>query len=486
MSPGSGDRGASERAVANTALLASGEITGKLASLALFAVLARQVGPSGLGTFLFALAWAEVALTPVGLGVDRYLLRRIAADRRVLGDMVWGALALKLSRSLIVMMISFVAISLVSDEAVTRTAVYVLTLGTLLESLAHTPMYAFSAFERGGLTGATVVLQRLTAAALGLTALALGFGVIAVCVTFAIGAAVRLVASLFWMRRYLDLPRPAFPLTARKELRSRALPFAAQDIFGLVLAKLDTLILAFLTTHAVVGIYGSAYRLLDATSFIPYSLAGAFSAQYTYLGLETTPTVRTVYERSLKLSLALLVPCAVVYATLAEPICRLFFGSELVSASDPLRLLAPVVVLYGVVVLSTSLFVSREHPRAVVIALVVVVALNVGLNFALIPSFEANGAATAMLVSEIVFAAVALVLAIRTVGGVSPLRLLASPVAAGAVLAAVTLALQGTLVAAVVAGAAAYLGVYVLIERKVSPDDLRVARNVLRRRVAVR
>jgi O-antigen/teichoic acid export membrane protein len=327
------------------------------------------------------------------------------------------------------------------------------------------------------------VLQRVTAAALGLLALALGFGVVAVCVAFLIGAGVRLVISLHALNRHIGLPRPVFSSSARKELRSRGAPFAAQDVFGLVLAKVDILILSFLASDAVVGLYGAAYRLFEATSFVVYALAGAFSAQYTYLGLDTRPTVRTVFAHSLKLSLILLVPLAVVYATLAEPLCRLFFGSKLVAAAEPLRLLAPAVVLYGLVVLSSSLIVSRRKPRVIIIVIGVVMLLNVGLNFALIPALGANGAATAMLVSELAFAGAAVTIAVRTVGGVPALSTVAAPVVGGAAMAAVTQLLSGRLVAALAAGAVTYLGACVLVDLKVSPGDLRIARDLVRRRM---
>jgi O-antigen/teichoic acid export membrane protein len=145
-----------------------------------------------------------------------------------------------------------------------------------------------------------------------------------------------------------------------------------------------------------------------------------------------------------------------------------------------------VVVLYGLVVLSSSLVVSRRDPRTIAVVIGGIVVLNVGLNFALIPSFDANGAATAMLVSDLAFAGVALGIANRTVGGVSAARTIASPAVAGAVMAAVTLLLQATLIPALAAGALAYLSVYILVERRVSPDDLRYASRLVRRRAAAR
>jgi O-antigen/teichoic acid export membrane protein len=479
-------RRAGERALANTALRASGEIVGKLASLLLFAVLAREVGPSDLGDFVFAFAWTQIAMTPVGLGVDRYLLRRVARDHAALGDFLFNALALKLSRSVPVIAVSFAAVNLLGYDAQTRAAVYVLTAGLLLDSLGRTLVSVFNAFERGGPVATGIVVQRVGAAALGLAALAAGFGVVTVCATFTIGTALRLGLSAELLRRHIGLPAPRLPGWARKELRSRSAPFAVQDIFGLVLAKVDVLVLSVFATDAVIGIYGAAYRLFEATFFLSSSLLGAFSAMYTYLGHDTRPTVRGVFGRSLKLSLSLLVPCAVAYGVLAEPLCRLFFGAEFTSSAEPLRILAPVVVLYGLVVLGNSLIVSRRDPRLLVAVIGVGALLNLALNLALVPALDGTGAALAMLVSEVALACAVLAIAIRTVRGVGVLPTVAAPGLAGAAMAGVMLPLASTLPAALAAGALAYLLVFVLVERRLGSGDLELARDMVRRRLPSR
>jgi stage V sporulation protein B len=484
---GDGDsRRAGERALANTAVRAAGEIVGKLAALVLFAVLARQVGPSDLGDFVFAVAWTQIAMTPVGLGVDRYLLRKVARDRSALGDFLFNALALKLTRSVPVIGVSFAAINLLGYDAQTRAAVYVLTAGLLLDSLGRTLVSVFNAFERGGLVATGIVIQRVSAAALGLAALAAGFGVVAVCAAYTIGTALRLGISGELLRRRIGLPRPRLPGWARRELRSRSAPFAVQDIFGLVLSRVDVLVLSVFASDAVVGIYGAAYRLFEATSFLSSSLLGAFSAMYTYLGHDTRPTVRGVFGRSLKLSLSLLVPCAVAFGVLAEPLCRFLFGADFVPSAEPLRILAPVVVLYGLLVLGNSLIVSRRDPRLLVAVIGVGALLNLGLNLALVPALDANGAALAMLVSELALAGAVLAIAIRTVRGVSVLPTIAAPGLAGAAMAGAMLPLQATLPAALSAGGAAYLLVFVLVERRLGSGDLELARDMVRRRLPSR
>ena len=77
-----------------------------------------------------------------------------------------------------------------------------------------------------------------------------------------------------------------------------SLPFGLQDLFSVMLFRLDTVILSLMATQAAVGRYGAAYRLFEATLFITYALMGAFvlgfhtSDQGTRLLSESMTTLR--------------------------------------------------------------------------------------------------------------------------------------------------------------------------------------------------
>lgn len=480
LSPG---ERAGERAALNTVTRAVGEVVGKLASLVLFAALARKVGESDLGVYVFAFAWAQIATIPIGLGFDRYVLRRFARERPSVHELFFNVIVLKLLRSVPVTAISFALVSALGYGPQTRTAVYILTLGLLLDSTARTLFATFNAFERGTLVAATVVVQRFAAAGLGLAALAAGGGVIAVSATFTVGTAVGLALGFALMRRSIGIPRVSLDRERRRELRRVSRGYAVQDVLGTLLAKLDAVLLSLLATSAAVGRYGAAYRLLEATFFLSSAVNGAFAAMYAYLDRDTSPSIRTAFERSVKLALAALVPCAVAFGVLAEPISRLFFGAELENAAEPLRLLAPAMVLLGLVTLSSSLLISRRRPVVLVRIMAAAVVFNVALNLALIPSLEGNGAAAAMLITAAVLAGLVLFEAVRTVGGVRWGAMVAGPLAAGAAMALPALALAGTPALALAAGLTAYGAVLFLVERTLNPGDLRFVLAMLRRRL---
>ena len=171
---------------------------------------------------------------------------------------------------------------------------------------------------------------------------------------------------------------------------------------------------------------------------------------------------------------------------LAEPICRLAFGDELADAAAPLRLLAPVVVMMSLVALTSSLVVSRRGPGPIARLTGLMVVVNVGLNVALIPPLADTGAALAMLVTEVAFVVVALRLAVRTVGGVDWAPMTAAPTTAGIALSVVMVLLSPLPLVALGLGVVIYVAVFLLLERRVAPEDLRFVGEMLRRRLGSR
>ena len=384
----------------NTAARAGAEVVGKLLALVLFAVLARETGEPGLGTFVFAMAYLQIASLPVDLGYDRWLVRRLAEDpaseRALLGDV----LALKLATAVPVFALAIVVVA-GSD---TRDAVIALAAGMVFESLGRSVIAVFTVRERGGATAASLLVQRVASAGLGLAALGAGHGVVTVAAAYSAGALLGLVAALMLLGSLPGRPRPAL---WRAHARASA-PFSAQEAFTVALLRIDAVLLALLATQAIVGRYGAAYRMFDATLFVSIALAATYSPMFTYLDPERA---RAAYRRSVRAALALLVPIGVVFAVFAEPLCRLIFGAAFEDSAPALRILAPCVPLLGVVTLSVAVYVARADPRPMVRITGLAAVLNVLANLALIPPLEEEGAALAMLITEVVYCGLAVHLA---------------------------------------------------------------------------
>jgi O-antigen/teichoic acid export membrane protein len=459
------------------------EIAGRLAWFAVFAGLGRSQGEAEVGVFVFAAAFVQIAILGLDLGLDRYLIRTVAKDRERRHELASDITSLKLALALPITILLLVVATLLGYEGETRTTILVLAIAFVLESLGRTVFALLISYESGGPIALTAVAQRLVAAALGIGLLIAGFGVVAVAIAYLVGALAGLVLGSVLMRRTIGFPDWIPDRNRWRTHATASLPFAAEDVFTVLLFKLDAVILALMTTEVAVGLYGAAYRVFEATLVVPYALVRAFSAMYVYLERDTEPTIQGTFSRSIKLALAGLLPLSVGFGILAEPLITAAFGDEFGDAAGPLRLLAPAIAMLGIVSLSNAVITSRRDPRIVMYITAAIAALNVGMNIILIPPYEESGAAAAMLISEVLFATSTLAVAVRTVGGVSWIRMLAGPLAAAGAMAAVVLALSGVPLVALAAGFAVYLAVLYAVERITSPGDVRFAIGLIRRYV---
>ena len=115
---------------------------------------------------------------------------------------------------------------------------------------------------------------------------------------------------------------------------------------------------------------------------------------FSRLSPTSDPPVRVVFDRGLKLVLALMLPLAVGGVILGRPLVELIYGADYDQADEALLILSPAIAFHGLAHVAALLLVSQN--RQVVLAVVqgVVAALNVAANFALIPLLSLEGAAS--------------------------------------------------------------------------------------------
>ncbi len=265
-------------------------------------------------------------------------------------------------------------------------------------------------------------------------------------------------------------------------LMRMAAPVGLAGVFGTVLFRVDTAILAWFETPDVVGNYGAAYRLFEAAFFLSWAVGTAVYPVFSRLSPTSDPPVRVVFDRGLKLVLALMLPLAVGGVILGRPLVELIYGADYDRAGEALLILSPAIAFHGLAHVAALLLVSQN--RQVVLAVVqgVVAALNIALNFLLIPWLSLEGAALSALVSQVLLTLLFLGYATRSAGGLDPGRVFAGPLLASVLSAIAMLALRDDLVPAIAAGAVAYVLALVIFERLAYPDDAQAILDFVRRR----
>jgi O-antigen/teichoic acid export membrane protein len=253
-----------------------------------------------------------------------------------------------------------------------------------------------------------------------------------------------------------------------------ALPIGLSLVALAVLFRVDMTMLAIFKPSSDVGQYGAAYKLLETTAFVSWAVNIALLPSLSRLSPTSTPTVGAVFQRGLKLVLAITLPMSVGAIVLAEPLISLLYGSQYHGASEALALLAPTIALFPLAQLSSQLFFAQGRRPTVAWVYAIVAVENILLNLILIPRYSFNGAAAGTTISQVLVTVALIVLAGKMRGKLELRRIVVGPALASAVAGVAMLLFHSSLIAAVPLGVAAYFVVLLAYERAAFPDDFSV------------
>ncbi len=469
--------------LANTGYRLVADVGSKVASLVLFVVMAREFGDSRFGVFTFALTFVILATTLANFGQDQILTREVARDRSRFSGYFANTLAVKivLATTSLAIAIGIAAVAGIDRE--TLEALLLLGPAVTLELLMATCFASYQAFERLEFIPIALISQRFVTAAVGIAALLQGAGVVAVSAIYLGGSALGFGLALWFLVR--KVARPQLELEPRRwpALMRAALAIGLAGVFAVVLFRIDTAMLAAFEPKDVVGDYGAAYRLLEATLFVAWSVGAAVYPVFSRLTATSDPPVGLVFERGLKLSVALTLPLAAGALVLAGPLIEVLYGSSYDDAETALRLLAPAIALYPICYVTGYLLVSQDRQRILTWVYGLVALENVLANLVLIPWLSLDGAALGTSISQLLVAVALVAFARRTTGLIRWGRIAGGPVLATLLAAGTMAALRHDLAVAVLAGTAVYLVALVLFERLLFPEDADALLKMLSRKV---
>jgi O-antigen/teichoic acid export membrane protein len=457
---------APRRIARNAAARMGGEVVAKLASLAFFVVMARELGARGFGEFQFALALTGALIYLAGFGTDALLAREVARERGLAGRLLADAAAVKVLGGLLMLGAAVLIVSLGNGSDEGRAAVAIVGAGALLEVLSKSWHSIFQAYERLDLVSATLIVQRTVTAAVGIAVLLAGGGLIAASVVYAGGAVLAVVVCELFLR-HLGIRRAGVDASGWVPLMRAGVPIGVVSLLMTILLRLDVTMLSFLADAATVGVYAVAFRLVEATQFMGAAIAMAMLPWLARAGANLTRG----FALGLKAVNALLLPIGLVLVLFARPLIDLLYGREFEPSVVPLQILGLMTLMYGINAYASVSLVARYRPLAYGRLLVPVIALNVVLNLILIPAEGASGAAAAALASGTLLAVLALWQARAVLGPSDLVGAFAGPVLAGVAMVAVVLALSAPWVVELVLGGVVYGGVLGLFEWLVRRED---------------
>ncbi len=450
-------------------------------SFVMTVMMPRYLGPTGYGRFYLALSITGIMSILVEFGLNSLVAREVSRNRQQAKMYLINAAVLK-GGLWVVGLVVVAAFARVAQYPVeTQIAIAILAVGVLFSAESSLVIAVLQAHDRMQWVAITTVVEKALYVVLGVTALLLGYGVLALAIVTVVGAGAGLALDLWWFSR-LARRRDVSAGWQGLELRGlliRALPFFSVAFFGAVYFRVDVVILSLLQSDAVVGYYGAVYRLFQATYILPKAFLFALFPLFCRLSAEADDALASAAQKGLDLLLVVGIPLALGTCVLSDEIVAVLYGPQFASSVPMLRVLSVGVALMYANGVFVQLLIATEGQRKLALTAGIAAFLNVGVNFLLIPAVGGVGAAIATVVTEAAVICLNYSFLPRSLTRALRFGMPGKALLAGAAMAGVLQVLGGrSLLVLVPVGIASYL-VGILVLRAVPPEDWKMLKSAL-------
>lgn len=388
----------SVRIIKNTSALALGEFITRILSLVLIIYLARYLGDTGFGRYSFAFAFTSLFLVVVDPGVNTVVIRDIARNKTLAGKYTGNILVLRAFLSLIAFSLIAGIINLMGYPDETKLAVYIVGIYTIMTSFSQLTRAVFRAFEKMEYEALLNIIERLIFVSLGILVLLLGYGLIEVVSVFLVAGAINILMSFSLTARKFTVLKLEMDWKLWKYLIAEGLPFGMAFIFINLYIKIDTVMLSFMKGDAAVGWYNAAYQIPLAFSLISYALMESIFPVFSRLGF-SKDELTSAYKKTFKFLAIIVFPIAVGITLLSEKIIFILYGKGYENSIIILQILIWLIVFEFLSYLLYITLSSVNKQKINTLTAGTCAALNIILNFILIPSYSLMGAGIAKIIT---------------------------------------------------------------------------------------
>ncbi len=391
------ETGLTRKILGNSLALFTSKLLAKVFRVVANFLLARYFGPENFGTWALILTFAELFRFIPDFGLERTLIRRMAASQQA--ARLSATLFLRGVFSGAAVLIAWAALFFTGYDPHVRHLIYFYSLSFFLQAAAG----AFSAYFQAQLKSASLVWAYTASGVLYFLIVVggvfgqqtLSFFLISLLTTEAV-----LVGLFYFTFRREGGRLSPFNFSELPPMVKEALPFVAWLGLGTIYFRMDTLLVYHFTGERGAGLYYACFLLSEGFSLLAAAAAASLFPVFSRLRDEGKSEAFALYQKSFFWFLVPVFPLAIFITGLSGPIINFLYGEAFVEAAAGLTVIIWSVVFMFANILSTKVIVAFGRETSFAKIMVLNLALNLALNFYLLPRWGFIGACWATVATE--------------------------------------------------------------------------------------
>ena len=371
------------------------QIVAKIAHVVLNVVsslaIIRYLAPTAFGDYVLVGSLVTLFGLLTDFGIDKFAIREISLDEQAESEITGTVVVMRLVFSVVSFVLVQAALFALDRSAQVHVAAAVAS-GLFVVQALLTFGIAFAVRIQQQFDALCQLGGEIVETAFTLWLVVKGASIVALFAAPVLGGAVAVFLTIALTRRRYRV-QVSFARDRIVPLLKGSYPLAIGGMVGIVLLRLDTLMLAVMSTTKNVGIYGAAYQPLQYVLIAGVSLVSILLPLLSRFFATDSERFLTTYRRGTEGILALVLPVALILEIAAAPGVRLAYSSAYAAAASPLRILAVAMVLLTMTAWEGMVLLAVGHQQVIVRCNTAALGFGLVLLAALVPSFGPAGAA---------------------------------------------------------------------------------------------
>lgn len=382
-------------------LLVAQSLTKVIAFFYTFFLLANIGGVANYGLYIVALSYFALISSVSDFGLSQYTIREASVFKDRLPTLLSNVIALRLT----ILSVAFAVLAVILrsfDPDNLRVAVILLAaLATFPQGIALAIDTAFVSHQRLQFSALGLLILSIFTTLLGISFLKLGWGVFGVLMALIFGQVIYSLYSLYILKKLKIRIYSKVKFEEIKKIIAGSFPYGVLIVLGLLYFKVDALILNYIKGSYDTGIYGAAYKFLEAVVFVPSAVSSALFPVLANLSHTAPQQIYKLYLKATGILFGLSLLVVAGYYLILPMIITRFLPQYMLSIQSIRILTLTIPFMFMISPQALVLLSSKKYLRPLIWISVFNLVLNVLLNLIFIPKYSFIGSSWVTLVSDV-------------------------------------------------------------------------------------
>ena len=378
--------------IKNSILLTCSNVGGRLLIIIFIAILARSVGPSGIGIYSFALSLIAVFMVLPNFGFDTLIVREIAISKNHTRDYITKVLIIKLLLTSITAFLLIIFIALRKYNSQTTQIILFVFAISFFGSIISTFYSIFRAYERMELEAGISLINNLLRLFMGLSAIKIGMKLNGIVFSLLIAEIFTFLLVVYKVCRNFPQIRFKIGQLSSKKILLSAIPFGIMSLMEIIFINTDNLMIARLQGEVAVGWYAAASKILIIINLVPSMFWVAILPVLSRISTSSLESLQQTYSKSFSYLLMLSFPIAIGGFMISDQIILTIYGNEFRNSILILQVMIWLITFSFVGYINGATLCATGRERVFAIAFSLIAFANILLDYVFIKKYGYIGA----------------------------------------------------------------------------------------------